>query len=670
MEKRNEHNDRSKLLLTAAIIILLSVIRLWLANSMALTAWTSDIYDEGLFVRQALQISSGNWLGDFYQLTLFKGPFYPIFLSLAFYSGIRILLFQQMFYVLACLVCLLALIPLFRSPGPLLCLYAILLFNPATLASDGFFRLLREGIYASLTLLVFAGLVGILSRIHGTLRGQLPWSILLGFSYLAFYLTREERIWLTPTLFIALAFYVGMLWKKNTKFINWVIIPAIPFLIGITGVLGVKLVNAHYYDAFMVTEYEDAAFTTAYGSLLRVMPAVWRPLIPVARETRERIYAVSPAFSELSAYLEGPAGKSWQRSGEWFKKEPDEIGGGWFIWAFREAVASQGYYESIDTAREYYNRLSKEINSACDSGVLDCGPAHHWANPVWNAGYIKPLVRNFFEGVARSFSFANISVNDSGCSGTLENVRLFEAFSGDHCAAAHPRFSISGWAFSDRGELEIKIMAGGEIVQSLSKYDSPDVFESFYGQLENIDAARVARFDTEFSCETKCTVVFLQGDQTILTVDPSVSSTGDISNQASGFYGNIERLDTFKSAIQDFPQQYRMWLLKSQVISWLIRVYQVCFPVIGLVSMLLFILGIVIVLVKKTGIEYPVINSMLLAALVSRWFVLAYIQSSSFTGMNPTYLSPSYALIILFCFLSIWQAISMIKHTDRSAHIK
>ena len=228
---------------------------------MALTAWTSDIYDEGLFVRQALQISSGKWLGDFYQLTLFKGPFYPIFLSLAFYSGIRILLFQQIFYVLACMVCLLALKPLFRSPGPLLCLYAILLFNPVTLASDGFFRLLREGIYASLTLLVFAGLVGILSRIHGTLRGQLPWSILLGFSYLAFYLTREERIWLTPTLFIALAFYVGMLWKKNTKFINWVIIPAIPFLIGITGVLGIKLVNAHYYDAFMVTEYEDTAFT-------------------------------------------------------------------------------------------------------------------------------------------------------------------------------------------------------------------------------------------------------------------------------------------------------------------------------------------------------------------------------------------------------------------------
>ena len=90
----------------------------------------------------------------------------------------------------------------------------------------------------------------------------------------------------------------------------------------------------------------------------------------------------------------------------------------------------------------------------------------------------------------------------------------------------------------------------------------------------------------------------------------------------------------------------------------------------GILSMILFILGIVLFLVKKIGIEYLVINSMLLAAMISRWFVLAYIQSSSFSSMNPIYLSPVYALIILFFFLNTWQAISMIKHSEGSINTK
>jgi len=654
----------SLIILTA---IVLTAVRLWLANSTLLTSRAGDIFDEALFLRQAFEISSGHWLGNFNQLTLFKGPFYPIFLSLAFFTGIRILLVQQVFYILACIVCILSLKPLLRSSGAMLCLYAILLFNPAIMASYGFTRLLREGAYTPLTLLVFAGLAGLLFRNRSSLRKQLPWSILLGFSYLAFYLTREERIWLTPTLIMGFLFYAGAVWKNNHRITSLIIIPVIPFVMVITGVLGIKLVNAHYYGAFIVTEYNDANFTDAYGSLLRVKPTVWRPMIPVARETRERIYAVSPAFAELSAYLEGPPGISWQQAGESDKKAPDEIGGGWFIWAFREAVASRGYYDSIDHAREYYSRLSREINEACDNGLLDCGPVHRWVNPVWNSGYIKPLISSFLEGISNTFSFTKMAVNGLGCSGSLENVRFFEAFTGDQCSAEYPRLMLSGWAFSEHGGIEIKIAEDGEIIQTTSLLESPDVFDLIAAQGESIEAARTARFSTDFTCKTDCTVIFLQEGQIVKTLDATRSISGDISDPTIGFHGHIDRLAPTNRDIRYFPEQYRLWQLKTWLISWLIRIYRFCFSVIGIVSMVLFIIGILLFLRSRTGIEYMVINGMLLAALISRWAVLSYFQSSSAYSMNSIYLSPIYALVIIFCFLNLRQFIAMIGHTHGSS---
>lgn len=48
--------------------------------------------------------------------------------------------------------------------------------------------------------------------------------------------------------------------------------------------------------------------------------------------------------------------------------------GGWFIWALRDAAASQGHHNSAIAADAYYRGLAREISDACNSGVLDCLP--------------------------------------------------------------------------------------------------------------------------------------------------------------------------------------------------------------------------------------------------------------------------------------------------------
>ena len=51
-----------------------------------------------------------------------------------------------------------------------------------------------------------------------------------------------------------------------------------------------------------------------------------------------------------------------------------EIATGWFIFALRDAVSKNGHYASPQTASAFFGKMADEINSACQSGKLECRP--------------------------------------------------------------------------------------------------------------------------------------------------------------------------------------------------------------------------------------------------------------------------------------------------------
>ncbi|MGA7280045.1 MAG: hypothetical protein WBW79_19070, partial [Desulfocapsaceae bacterium] len=99
------------LLKSNRIIIALSLVligfKLWLVTAHYLMATTTP-HDDLLFVSQAHDILGGNWLGTYNQLTLIKGPFYPLFIALSYYLNIPLLLSQQLLYLSACVLTVLA----------------------------------------------------------------------------------------------------------------------------------------------------------------------------------------------------------------------------------------------------------------------------------------------------------------------------------------------------------------------------------------------------------------------------------------------------------------------------------------------------------------------------------------------------------------------------------
>ena len=130
------------------------------------------------------------------------------------------------------------------------------------------------------------------------------------------------------------------------------------------------------YGIYTTCEFRWPKFVAAYGALSRVEHHPWTRYYLLPRETRQRIYAVSPAFRELEPTLEGPPGKAWAAIGHdyYYKGGDDDIVGGWFMWALRDAVAAAGHYRSGKAAALFYGRLANEVNRACDAGLLEAGP--------------------------------------------------------------------------------------------------------------------------------------------------------------------------------------------------------------------------------------------------------------------------------------------------------
>jgi hypothetical protein len=161
-----------------------------------LSLFCHQVFDDALFVKLAQSIASGQWLGDYNELTLVKGPFFPLFLAINHFFGLPVTLSLALVYALSCWLFVYSL----RSIGvPFvlgMVLYILLLFQPALFPT----RVIRDNLYASISLVVLATGVLLISK-------KAPYwnAVFCGLALAAFFLTREEGIWIFPGLLVLVA---------------------------------------------------------------------------------------------------------------------------------------------------------------------------------------------------------------------------------------------------------------------------------------------------------------------------------------------------------------------------------------------------------------------------------------------------------------------------------
>ncbi|NKB76623.1 MAG: hypothetical protein GKR96_06130 [Gammaproteobacteria bacterium] len=399
--------------LTLPHIMLFSVlIKLWLVSGQPLIA-TFTPHDDLLFVILAQNILDGNWLGEFTDRVLIKGVFYPLFIAFSNLIQVPLLTAQHIFYALGCVVLVKAISPIVRNKWWLLVIFLFLLFNAFTYNYSSNGRVLRLGVYPALVMFFYGCLIAIIVRLRdrdlkSKLKGLMVWCLGLGFSLSALWLTREEGVWLLPVLLmfagaVVLIIAFGALPKMpQVKILAMIFF--LPMAILSASLLTVSFVNYQHYGVFLTNEIKSSEFRHAYSGLLRVKSDSWLAHFPFRKDSRERIYKVSPSFKKLEPYIEGEMGRNWQGG------HPD-INGGLFMWLLRDAVVEIGHYKNSDaiSTLAFYQTMGDEIHQACDSGKLECETLLHPLTPPWRSEYTELLIPTFTKVLVDIVKFRHFS---------------------------------------------------------------------------------------------------------------------------------------------------------------------------------------------------------------------------------------------------------------------
>lgn len=407
----------------------LTGLKLWLTAGQPLFAIGGADHDDVLFLNLASTLLHGHWLGHYNSLTLAKGPFYPMWVALAFVLKIPLLQSQQLVYAAACALAVRALAPVLRRDWARLGIYTLLLWNPMSFDANEMARVLREEIYPPLTLMLFACMIALYYRRTQSWRRMAPWAALLGLTWAAFYLTKEESVWIVPSLVLLGAAIVIRAWRHSRAALRQVgFAGGVAFLGAAVPLFTVCTLNARNYGWFGTVEFRAKAFKDAYGALLRVRAKHEIPYVPVTHATCERIYAVSPAFAELKPYLDGQVGFDWARVSSFLTHRPAaerEIGGGWFMWALRQAVQDSGHAHSARQALQFYASIARQVNQACDQGTLPAGPRRSGFMPPWRPGQTTALMHTLVHFSIFLTWFRHFSAYTPGSMGSAPELDQF-----------------------------------------------------------------------------------------------------------------------------------------------------------------------------------------------------------------------------------------------------
>ncbi len=415
---------------------ILVLLKLWLAETLHILAIGAASIDDRLFVTLADYLAKGQWLGPYTYLTLAKGPVYPMFIAGSFLLGLPLGFSQQVAYAAACWLVVKALKPAIARESALFLVFALLLWNPMSYEVMVLGRVLRQNIGTPLALAVFAGVAGLALRSDRPLGKQVGWGLLLGFSFGLFWLTREEGVWILP---LGVIVAVGVALRR-------IFTGGFSGLRGLAGaallatgaawavIAGVSAMNLKHYGWYGTVEFRAPEFLDAYGALQRVYPRGQIPMVPVSRAARERIYAVSPAFTALKPWIDGPDGEAMAAGCTYLTGRPKqerEVAGGWFVWLLREAVWRSGNAPDAHTELNFYARLAREVNTACESGKLKAGAPRSGMMPVWQNGYTARLPGTFLRYADYFTSFRGFNVGPGFSSGTAGQLTLFRDMTRD-----------------------------------------------------------------------------------------------------------------------------------------------------------------------------------------------------------------------------------------------
>lgn len=321
------------------------------------------------------------------------------------------------------------------------------------------------------------------------------------------------------------------------------------------------------------------------------------------------------------------------------------------MWAFREAVASKGYYSSAESADEYYKRLYKELDSAFSDGRLTRKESFH--SPLvafMSKEQLPEFLNNLLKTTEYIVEYRDIAFDPYARSiGDVNDLQNIEKLAHNKSIYDGEHINLAGWLVSNEPSITLQIenKASNEKV-SLGWNASPDVSSYFESQKKaymNMDKARFNKSVDNGS--------YLQIQINNEVVD-EIPLDGSIMSKQTERY--VLHFDSVKG--QEL-KKYGVDGPRINILNGLNSIYRSFVKYVYLFGMLCFIY-----LVKERfckckqekSILKPLvlISTALVLTAIVRIIVIAYNTTAAFPAISYMYLSPCYTLLMAFSLLNIF----------------
>ena len=340
------------------VIILLSIIRFLYSYKLPSFYLYEMGYDDGLMIKLLYSLIKGNYLGAYSVRTLVKGPFFSFILLFAIVYKFSFSSLFTILHILACLYFMFSLKHIVKEKRYLIIIYLFLLFNPATFSQDLFQRLYRNSI--SITQLLF--FIGTVIRIITIKNKKILNNVLLGLFISFMFLTREDNIWVYPTIL----FLIGYSFYKERK-IKTIVISLIPIIILQASLNLVSFINYKYYGIYTYNEIEKSEFNNTYKKILQIKDDDKIHMVSIPKSTIYKLAENTKTFNFSKEEID-----LFYSQHEYYEYESTkgEIYNGNIVWQFRYMISQKNKFKSGKESEEYYKRLGEEIDELFENGTF------------------------------------------------------------------------------------------------------------------------------------------------------------------------------------------------------------------------------------------------------------------------------------------------------------
>ena len=609
-------------------ILILVVLKQLLMSHINIAALGNSGCDDQLMVKIASNLLKLDWLGTYNHLTHVKGVFFPLFLAISTALGISYINAVTLLYSISCIVFVYAVKDIFKNKYFKYILFAILLFNPIMFTSSVIQRVYRNSLTPSQVLLILASFFYMyINRKSSNNKKMLIMGLLGGITLGSFYNTREDAIWIMPfvlvfSLIMIIEHIIINKKKFNKKRILTFILPIL-VLCSINSVI--SLVNYKVYGSYVRVDESKTSFTKAIKAIYSVPPKEDIEYVSVTKEKLNRIYKVSPTLNNISNSLD----KYIDIYDKVDRKPNDgEVEDGWFWWVLRYAAYDEGYYNDIKIANKFYEDVANEITKAQENDQIEKQKTMPSAlMSPWRKGYAKKLFDTMIEIYKFTNGFKDTELTNILSSGSFKNIGLFEVLSNDK--AIYPYFTLISGTYNSNGEEKVYITYEDRVLKEI-ECSKNNCYIEFISN-EELDGKKILIKinDVEYNINDLASIQYVDGS--ILKLEDDKFNINYYSN--SDVTSNQLELATIYNK-------------KINIIS---DIYQLLGLIVGVVSLILYIVLTIIVLFKNRKLlDTWLIISSVIASYIVLCLGVSYNHISSCDSISTLYLSGSYPLIIIF----------------------